>query len=245
MPLRVNTHVAPAKSLSPCPPTAKVPPSADKATEVPWYPALTAPVPMSLGPCWAQLVPLRVNTHVAPAPLLSVIPPKAKVLPSADKVTEVPWLAAPMAPVPTSLGPCWAQPMPLRVNTHVAPVPLLSKNPPTAKVPPSADKATEVPWYAGPTVPVPMSLGPCWAVPKLVLVTVKAVADMAGVPPVVEMVPVEAPGITSRRNEVLLLSNNIQAVPFTATLLTRFKLVPPSVTRVPTLPKTGEMELMV
>src|SRR5438552_9505646 len=84
------------------------------------------------------------------------------VLPSPDSATEMPWLAAPTAPVPTSLAPCWLHTPPLRVYTHAAPAELLSPDPPTTAVFPSADTATELPWSAAPTAPVPTSLAPCW-----------------------------------------------------------------------------------
>src|SRR5450759_1713700 len=83
------------------------------------------------------------------------------VLPSPDSATESLWKALPTAPVPTSLLPCWVQTLPLRVKTHAAPVPLLSVNPPTMAVLPSADSATDQPWSALPTAPVPTSFGPC------------------------------------------------------------------------------------
>ncbi|UOR00231.1 hypothetical protein MUN81_22605 (plasmid) [Hymenobacter sp. 5317J-9] len=49
---------------------------------------------------------MRANTHTAPNRPSSAGPPTAKVWPSADKATDVPWAAGPLAPVPTSLGPC-------------------------------------------------------------------------------------------------------------------------------------------
>jgi hypothetical protein len=61
------------------------------------------------------------------------------------------------------LLPCWVQrPWLLRVKTHAAPVALLSICPPTIAVLPSLDSATEVPWRASPTAPVPISFSPCW-----------------------------------------------------------------------------------
>src|SRR3981081_2088596 len=83
------------------------------------------------------------------------------VLPSADSETELPCWAAPTAPAPTSLLPCWVQTPPLRVNTHAAPVLLLSDHPPTMAVLPSADSATDMPWRALPTAPAPTSFLPC------------------------------------------------------------------------------------
>src|SRR5215469_12097948 len=82
-PLRVNTHAAPV--LPAFPPTIAVLPSADSATERPWLaPPPAASVPTSFGPCWLHTSPLRVNTHDAPVPPLSVRPPTIAVLPSAD-----------------------------------------------------------------------------------------------------------------------------------------------------------------
>ena len=48
----------------------------------------TAPEPTSLGPCWVQTPPLLVQTHTAPAELLSLDPPTMAVLPSAERDTE-------------------------------------------------------------------------------------------------------------------------------------------------------------
>src|SRR3974377_2240236 len=84
------------------------------------------------------------------------------VLPSADSATEWPCLALPIASVPTSLLLSWFQTPPLRVKTHAAPMYELSSTPPTMAVLPSADSATETPWAAFPTAPVPTSLLPCW-----------------------------------------------------------------------------------
>src|SRR5262245_9124139 len=65
------------------------------------------------------------------------------VLPSADSATEMPWLASPTAPVPTSFVPCWVQTPPLRLNTHAAPAFELSVYPPTMAVLPSADNSRD------------------------------------------------------------------------------------------------------
>src|SRR6476619_2300891 len=124
--------------------------------------------------CCVQTPPLRVNTHAAPvAPRpkgadrshgLSPGPPKMAVLPSADSATDMPWLAFPTASVPTSFLPCCVQTPPLRVNTHAAPVLLLSDHPPTPAVLPSADSATDIPWprcNASSPAPLPISLLPC------------------------------------------------------------------------------------
>src|SRR5436309_2321447 len=119
-------------------------PSADSATDVPWraFPVLT-----SLSPCCVQTPLLRVNTHAASAPH----PPTMAVLPSPDRATAIPCpegngdSPARGTPVPTSLLPCCVQIPPLRVNTHAAPVVLLSLGPPTIAVLPSADMATDAP----------------------------------------------------------------------------------------------------
>jgi hypothetical protein len=47
-------------------------------------------------------------------------------------------------------------------KTHAAPVSELSKGPPRMAVLPSPDSATDLPWTAFPTAPVPTSLLPCW-----------------------------------------------------------------------------------
>src|SRR5262245_14998485 len=82
--------------------------------------------------------------------------------PSFERETHCPWLeVVPMAPVPTSLFPFWDQVDPLRVNPQVAPAPDASASPPESAVLPSADAATEKPWFAFPVAPVPTSLLPC------------------------------------------------------------------------------------
>src|SRR5271157_3695923 len=156
-----NTHAAPALS-SPYPPASAVLPSPDSATEQPWSAFPAAPAPASLPPCWVHTPPERVNTQVAPAPPLSPDPPTMAVLPSAESATEEPCVAFPTAPAPASLPPCWVHAPPERVYTHVAPACLLSCDPPTRAVLPSADSATEAPWVAFPTAPLPTSLSPCW-----------------------------------------------------------------------------------
>src|SRR5262249_47324129 len=84
------------------------------------------------------------NTHVAPTPLLSLNPPTTAVL--QDSATEPPGGApVPPAPVPTSLFPCWVHAPPLRVNTHAAPIALLSLGPATMAVLPLPDSATRNP----------------------------------------------------------------------------------------------------
>src|SRR5262249_9110191 len=151
---------APTLMLSAFPPTTAVFPSADTATEFPWPAPPTARLPTSFVPCWLHTPPLRVHTHAAPAPPSSKPPPMTAVFPSADTATAFPWCAAPPAPVPTSLGPCWLHTPPLRVPSDAAPALPLSKSPPTTAVFPSADTATEFPWPARPTAPLPTSLVP-------------------------------------------------------------------------------------
>src|SRR5262245_12492002 len=93
--LRVNTHAAPAPLPSPrmgrdqpvgpglwhAPPTMAVLPEPDSATEKPCWGFPTAPVPSSLRSCVHPNPPLLMNTHAAPAPLLSFGPPTMAVLP--------------------------------------------------------------------------------------------------------------------------------------------------------------------
>src|SRR5258708_25193826 len=57
--LRMNTHTAPTPllpdPLSKGPPSIAVLPSPDSATDQPWFPKDTPPVPASLAPCSVQL----------------------------------------------------------------------------------------------------------------------------------------------------------------------------------------------
>src|SRR5215831_21398633 len=169
-------------------------PSADSAMDVPRRP--TAPVLTSLF-CCVQTPALRVNTHAAPAAPrpngtdrshgLSPGPPTMAVFPSADNATDVPWRALPTASLPTSFLPCCVQTPPLRVNTHAAPVLPLSDHPPTMAVLPSADNATDMPWRAFPTAPVPTSFLPCCVqVPPL---RVNTHAPSASQPPTMAVLP--------------------------------------------------------
>src|SRR5258708_22660523 len=120
-------------------------PSAEMETGEPWYALPTAPEPTSLDPCGVHTRPLLIQIHAAPALLLSPYPPTIAVLPSAERDTEPPCSAAPTAPEPISLGPCWVQTPPLLVQTHAAPVLMLSPNPPTMAVLPSAETDTAAP----------------------------------------------------------------------------------------------------
>src|SRR5262245_41871605 len=121
-------------------------PSADTATELPWYGWNAAPVPAGLAPGWLHTPPLPVYTHAEPTKSVSSGPTTMAVAPSADTATETPWSAPfkPAAPVPTSLGPCWLHIPPLRAYTDAAPA-RMSAPPPTMTVFPSADTATERP----------------------------------------------------------------------------------------------------
>src|SRR5258708_3366114 len=89
-----NTHPAPVKVLSPSPASMAVLPSAERDTASAWkappkgFPP--APQPTSLVDCCAQNTPLLVQTHMAPALLLSPTPPTMAVLPSAARDTELP-----------------------------------------------------------------------------------------------------------------------------------------------------------
>src|SRR5215813_9482304 len=166
-PLRVNTNATPPSSANP--PKMAILPSADSATDVPWRP--TAPVLTSLLPCCVQTPSLRVNTHAAPAAPrpkgtdrshgLSPGPPTIAVLPSADSATDMPWRALPTASMLTSFLPRCVHTPRVRVNTHAAPVLPLSDHPPTMAVLPSAESATDMPWRAFPTAPLPTSFLPC------------------------------------------------------------------------------------
>src|SRR5271166_551949 len=109
-------------------------PSEESETKLPCWAAPLAPVPTSF-PSWAHEPapppppgPLRLYTHAAPCPLVSPGPPTMAmaVLPSVESETERPCCAAPLAPVPTSLGPSIQKRPGVRLNTHAAPCPLVS-----------------------------------------------------------------------------------------------------------------------
>ena len=70
----VQTHAAPSDAVVLGPPTMAVLPSAERATESLDSRCPTAPEPTSLAPCWVQTPPLLVQTHAAPALLLSRVP---------------------------------------------------------------------------------------------------------------------------------------------------------------------------
>ena len=162
IPVRVKAQNAPMPVLSPGPPMRMVLPFPDIATAVPCRAAPVAPVPVNLTPCCVHTPSLKTKIQAAPALVLSVLPPMTAVLPFAAIATEIPWPAAPVAPVPTSLLPCWIQkPSLLRVKIQAAPAPLLSAGAPMMAVVPSPEMATEVPCCAAPTAPVPINSWPC------------------------------------------------------------------------------------
>ena len=138
--------MAPILLLSESPPIASVVPSSDNDTENPCCDCPMLPLPTSFAPCCVHIPPVRVNIQVAPIPPLSDGPPTASVFPSPDSDTDDPcsWLL-PTPPLPTSLAPCCVHTPSVRVNIQVAPTKLLSPDPPTASVFPSADNDTENP----------------------------------------------------------------------------------------------------
>ena len=94
---------------------------------------------------WTLLGPGRPRAREHPhRPLEAVVEGAAdeRGVPVARQRHAEPWLAWPTARVPTSLGPCWVQVLPERVNTHTAPLEPLSPRPPTRAVFPSDDSAT-------------------------------------------------------------------------------------------------------
>ena len=93
-------------------------------------------------------------------PLLSYLPPITKVVPSPD-IETFPCSELPTAPEPTILEPCWLQIPADLVNTHAAPIPALSLEPPMTTVLPSEDIETEPPCCAFPIAPVPTNFEPC------------------------------------------------------------------------------------
>src|SRR5205814_1312116 len=133
------------------------------ATDCPNAAAPLAPVPVSFVPCCAHVDSVRLNTHAAPALLLSPLPPTSAMLPSADNATATPCRVDPTPPVPTSFAPCCVHVVRLRVQIHTAPTPVLSLGPPTIAVLPSEESDTACPCVALPVAPVPTSFAPCCA----------------------------------------------------------------------------------
>src|SRR5690349_7588700 len=157
--VKENAHAAPSPS-SVGPPKSTVLASEDSATLKPSSAPAVASLPTSLGPCWLQTEPARVYSHAAPRSLLSWPPPTKAVFPSADSPTANPCAAAPLASLPTSFVPCWAQVAPDRVYAHAAPTSLLSPGAPTSAVLPSFDNATLKPWAALPVASLARSFEP-------------------------------------------------------------------------------------
>src|ERR1019366_4027895 len=132
-----------------------------------------------------------VKTHADPALKLSLSPPTMAVLPSSERDTEMPWLAIPTAPEPTSLVPCWVQTPPLLVQTHAAPAPL-SGIPPMMAVLPSPERDTEAPCNRNdPCAPEPTSLAPCWVQtpPLLVQTHAAPTKPLSLTPPTMAVLP--------------------------------------------------------
>src|SRR5262249_33659976 len=80
------------------------------------------------------------NTHAAPTALLSPAPPIRAVV--EENATLMPKFPLPISPIPVSFGPCCVQVEPERVNTHAAPISLLSPGPPISAVSPSEESVT-------------------------------------------------------------------------------------------------------
>src|SRR5262249_57177676 len=109
-----------------------------------------------------QVALARVTPPGARAPTLSGGPRAGAGLPSEESATLRPSWAAPLAPLPASLAPCWLHFSLARVNAHTAPAPELSSGPPMTAVLPSEDSATPEPKCAAPLSPLPVSFAPCW-----------------------------------------------------------------------------------
>src|ERR1700686_967340 len=143
-------------------------PSDERATLEPKRTSPTPPLPVSLGPCWLQVEPERVNTHAAPRSSLSVSPPMSAVLPSDERATALPKRPCtplpPSSAPPRSFSPCWDQVEPERVNTHAAPRCPLAPAPPIRAVWPSDERATlrPKPSSLSSSPEPPVSFSPCW-----------------------------------------------------------------------------------
>src|SRR5689334_308471 len=169
-----------------------VSPSEESATRQPT--ARPSSPPVSFGPCWVQVEPERVNTHAAPKPLWSYGPPIKAVSPSEERATLLPKPPSPLSSPPVSFGPCWVQVEPERVNTHAAPMLLLS--PPTGEpikaVSPSEERATPYPKRA--VMPSPaVSFGPCWVQvePERVNTHAAPMLSLSPQPPIRAVLPSE------------------------------------------------------
>jgi hypothetical protein len=95
----VNTNACPTAPLRPGAPMSAVLPSVERAT---LCPKSEVEPTVSLLALWLQLVPERVNSHTAPARLLSAGAPIRAVEPSPESATLVPNCPATAdSPLPT------------------------------------------------------------------------------------------------------------------------------------------------
>ena len=206
-PLSVNTHAAPTPSLSPGPPMMAVVPSLDSATEKPCRMSVLAERCSGSSAATAQL-----RARLIPHPAAAVEHPRRAervvVGPAAHdgggaiagerdgvallRASNHAGLSAPApaAPAPLSFAPCRFHTLPLRVNTHAAPIELLSPGPPTIAVLPSADTATDQPSSATPFAASAVSFC-CWVhVPPLRVKTHAAPAPLlSNGPPTMAVLP--------------------------------------------------------
>jgi len=109
---------------------------------------------------------------------------------------------------------------------------------------PSAETATDVPWLL--EVPfVPTSLSPC-CISGFGTVVIVKLPELVAVPPavVIEIVPVEVPGMTMPTRVVPSLETTMAAVPPMVNAVGVVKLVPVMVTSVPTGPDEGLKEVI-
>src|SRR5688572_9724271 len=91
-------------------------PSAEIATELPWYALPIAPEPTSFGPCCVHKPTSRVQIHAAPTPSLSGLAPTIAVLPSPEMATELACMPVPTPPAPTNFGPCCEKRFPVMLS---------------------------------------------------------------------------------------------------------------------------------
>src|SRR5271154_3014354 len=123
------------------------------------------------------------------------------VLPSADSATLVPNQPSPASPLPVSFDPSWVNAVPEWVNTHTAPMRLLSGAPPISAVLPLAESATLPPNSPAPTSPLPVSFAPSWVqvVPERVNTHAAPTLVLSCGPPIRVVLPLEE-SATSRPN---------------------------------------------
>ena len=125
-PERVNTHAAPrALVVVGCrrPERCCHPRTAPRCRQSrPYEPSRSLQLPVSSSPCWLQVEPERVNTHAAPAQLLSRRHRRSARCCHRRRAPRCRRSLAALA-APVSFSPCWVQVEPERVNTHAAPMP--------------------------------------------------------------------------------------------------------------------------